>query len=255
MITAGIDLGIENVKAVVLKDGRILARSIVSSGGSDRANSADFVWKEALQTTGLKPEDVNKVVATGQGKGDVRFANDRVVEALADIKAAFWLFPATGSVVDIGADHALAANFDDKGTALDSVLNLKCAAGLGIFLKSMARTLGLTLDQMSLLSSESSKISINDRCAVYAELDALWLIQEKTPKQEIVQAINEAISTKINSMLNEKLTLHNKAVLIGGVAKNNGVVKALQKRSGINFMIPEYPEFAGALGAALLAAS
>lgn len=254
MITAGVDVGIETIKAVVLKDGEVVAKEVAKSGGANRASSAEQVWKEALKSAGLSASDVSKVVATGQGKWDVRFANDYVVETVADAKAANWLFPSAKSVIDIGADQARAMTYDASGNILGMVLNQKCTAGIGTFYGSIARTLGMTLDEISGLSDNSGNVSVNDSCAVFAELDAIWLAQNGTSKKNIVQAINEAMATRLNSMLNEKIRLEKEVVLIGGLARNAGVVSALKKRSGMDFMIPEQPEFAGALGAALIAA-
>jgi activator of 2-hydroxyglutaryl-CoA dehydratase len=44
-------------------------------------------------------------------------------------------------------------------------------------------------------------------------------------------------------------------VVVGGVAKDVGFIASLKRKLGINLLIPEYPEYAGALGAALTAAN
>jgi len=255
MITAGIDVGIENVKAVIVKDRKVLASQQSSSGGVNRASSAEKVWQEALKEAGISASDVSKVIATGQGKYDVHFANGNIVEPVADVMAALWYFPSARSVLDVGADQARAMNYDTRGAITGVVLNQKCAAGIGISFKTLARTLGMTLDEISRVSGSSgNKASVNQRCCNFAEMDTHWLIHNGTPKEDIVQARNEAAAVKINSLLNEKITLHKDIVLIGKVAKNAGLVKALKKRSGANFLIPQQPEFGGALGAALVAA-
>ncbi|MBI4296540.1 MAG: CoA activase [Chloroflexi bacterium] len=254
MITAGIDLGIETIKAVVLKDEQILAKQLTPSGGFGRARAADRLWEEVLRQAKLTSADVTRVIATGQGKWDVCFANDFIVETVADTRAARWLFPQARSVIDIGADQARAARFDASDRILEHVLNQKCAAGLGLFVESIARTLGVTLDEMSQLTLESKhEVTVNSQCGVYAELDVVDLIHSNVPKADIIQAINEAIATKVSSMVNE-ITMDQNIALIGGVARNTGMVNCLKKRIGLNFMIPEHPEFAGALGAALIAA-
>jgi len=255
MITAGIDVGIENVKAVILKDGKVLAAKQAASGGARRASSAEAVWQEALKEARISASDVSKVIATGQGKYDVSFANGNVVEPVADARAALWYFPAARSVLDVGADQARAMNYDDKGAVVNVVLNQKCAAGIGLAFKTLARTLGMTLEEMSALQGRAkSEASVNERCCSFAEMDTHWLIHNGTPKEEIVQARNEAAAVKINSLLNEKITLQKEIVLMGNVARNAGLVNALKKRSGANFLIPKQPEFGGALGAALIAA-
>ncbi len=255
MITAGIDVGIENVKLVVLKDGQVLAAKQASSGGVNRAAAAEKLWQETLKEAGISASDVSQVIATGQGKYDVKFASGNIVEPVADARAALWYFPAARSVLDVGADQMRAINYDDKGTIAGVVLNQKCAAGIGVSFKTLARTLGMTLDEMSQVSgSAPSQVSVNERCCNFAEMDTHELIHKGTPKEDIVRARNEAAAVKINSLLNEKITLQKDIVLMGNVAKNTGLVNAIKKRSGANFLIPEKPEFGGALGAALVAA-
>lgn len=255
MITAGIDIGIENIKVVILRDGKALVSKQAPSGGVHRTEAAGQVWKEALQEAGISASDVSQVIATGQGKYDVKFANNSIVEPLADARAAAWLYPSARSVVDIGCDQARAMNFDTRGNITGIVLNQKCAAGIGMSLVSLARMLGMTIEEMSSVSGNpQSEVLVNERCSCFAEMDTHSLLLNDTPRQDVIQARFEAAATRINSMLNEKITLEKDVVLIGGVARNAGVVKALKNHSGIDFLIPEQPEFACALGAALIAA-
>lgn len=254
MITAGIDVGLEYVKAVILKDGEVIARGEALSGGANRAKSAEKVWKDALARAKLSAADIDKVVATGQGKHDVGFARDCIVEPVADARAARFLYSEAKSVVDVGADQVRMVTLGDGDAITEVVMNQKCAAGLGIFLKSMARTLGMTLDEMGRIST-ATDATVNDGCAVFAQMDALGLLNRNVPPEDVALAVIEAVAVRLNSILNDKIRPPEDAtVLVGGVSKNKAVVNALRKRSGISFMIPEYAEYAGALGAALVAA-
>jgi benzoyl-CoA reductase subunit D len=256
MITAGIDVGIESLKAVILKDRKVLARGTGLSGGADRAKVAEQVWNDTLASAKLKPGDVSKVIATGQGKNDVAFASDRVTEPVADARAARFLYPEATSVVDIGADQVRVVALGAGGNILEVVMNQKCAAGLGIFLKSMARTLGMTLDEMSRLGGNSHHGAVvNDGCAVFAEMDALGLLNRNVPREDIARAVIEAVAVRINSILNDKVKpAKDTTVLVGGLSRNKAVVDALKRRSENNFLVPARAEYAGALGAALIAA-
>jgi predicted CoA-substrate-specific enzyme activase len=256
MVTAGIDVGLEYVKAVILQDGKVIARGEGLSGGAHRAESAKKVWQDALAKVKLSPDDVGKVVATGQGKNDVDFAHDYVVEPVADARAARFLYPESKSVVDIGADQVRVVTLGNGSAIMEVVMNQKCAAGLGIFLESMARTLGMTLGEMGRLTGGPAEgIAVNDGCAVFAEMEALGLLNRNVPREEVARAVIEAVAVRLNSILNDKVRPPKEgALLVGGVSKNTAVVSALKKRSGIDFMIPEHAEYAGALGAALVAA-
>jgi benzoyl-CoA reductase subunit D len=256
MITGGIDVGIESLKAIILKDGKILARATGLSGGAKRAGAAEQVWKEALAAANLKPADVSKVAATGQGKQDVAFAQDSITEPVADARAARFLYPKATCVVDIGADQVRVVTLGPQDRILEVVMNQKCGAGLGIFLKSMARTLGMTLEEISQLSSNGNNaVFVNEICAPFAEMDAFGLLNRNTPREDVARAVTEAIAVRINSVLNDKIKPSKDAtVLVGGLSRMMPIVKALKRRSGINFLIPEQAEYAGALGAALIAA-
>jgi predicted CoA-substrate-specific enzyme activase len=254
MITAGVDVGIENVKVVILKDGKVIARGTALSGGANRAKSADQAFKEALAMAKLTPSDVDKIVATGQGKQEVSFAFDRITEPVADARAARFLHPGAAGVVDIGADQVRVVTLGKGDAISEVVMNQKCAAGLGILLKSMARTLDMTLDDMSKLSGDGVAV-VNDACSVFAEMDAFSLLNRNVPREDIARAVIEAIAVRINSVLNDKIKPDkNNTVLIGGLSRNKALVNALKKRSGISFIVPEQVEYAGALGAALIAA-
>jgi predicted CoA-substrate-specific enzyme activase len=175
---------------------------------------------------------------------------------VADARAARYLYPAARVVLDAGADQVRVVSLDGKGNILEVVMNQKCAAGLGLFIKAMARTLGLTIEEMSKLPAEAPPPAlVNDGCCVFGELDAIAMIHNNTPKADIVRAVDEAVATRINSILNDKIKPEKSAtVLMGGISRNAGVIGALKRRSGINFLIPENAQFGGALGAALIAA-
>ncbi len=50
-----------------------------------------------------------------------------------------------------------------------------------------------------------------------------------------------------------QIKLREPAMMTGGVAKNVGVVHALEKTLGIKLIVPPNPQMVGALGAALIA--
>ena len=257
MITAGIDVGIENIKVVVLKDGTVIASGMDRSGGTGRRKAVEQTWEDTLKRAGMTAPDVQRVVATGQGKGDVSFADSRITEPVADTLAARFFYPTVRSVVDVGADQVRVVSLDEKGAITEVVLNQKCAAGIGTLLRTVARRLGFTLDEMGRIEGHAETCKeVNDACSVFAMLDAVNLLHDGVSRPDIAQAIHRAMAVRINSVLNDKVKPdRDKTVLMGGVARNLSLIAALKERSGINFLIPDQPENAGALGAALDVAS
>jgi predicted CoA-substrate-specific enzyme activase len=256
MITAGIDVGLENIKIVILKDGKIAAKAEGLSGGAGRGQAAEKLWEDALSKAGIKASDVSKVVATGAGKYDVAFAGDRVVEAVADARAAKYFHSNATSVVDVGADQVRVVTLGAGDKIDETVLNQKCSAGLGIMLRYMGRRLGMTLAELSALAPDAAKgRTVNGGCAVFTELDALELLNRNAPKSEVAGAVTQTVIYRISSILKDKIPpAKETTVLIGGMTKNAAVVNGLKARSGINFLIPEEAQYGCAVGAAVIAA-
>lgn len=252
MVTAGLDLGTQRVKAVILQDGRAVSRIQVFSG-FDPAKSAEQALLEALKQANMSRSDLSHVTATGAGMGMTQIADSTVSMMGADAKAGVCLVPSGRTVVDVGAEEARAVKCDDKGGMLDFVVNERCAAGAGTFIEAMARALEVKLEEMGPLSLKAERASpINASCVIFGESDVVTLIHRQEPKAEIARAIFDAMADRVSSMV-YRLGLNPDVVLVGGVAKDVGFEAALKRKLGVNVVVPENPEFAGALGAALTA--
>lgn len=256
MITAGIDVGMENVKVVLLKDEKILGRGKGRSGGAKRAEAAEAALADALKEAGLKREDVEKTFATGKGKFDLPFADDCITEGITAARAAKFLEPKATTVVDAGADETVVATLGLKKPVNELAINEKCAAGVGTLLRIMARRFGLTMEEMSALPPKAADgAAVNDGCAVFAELDALSLLNNGTPVTEVAAAVTDAAAVRVCMTINDiTLPALDCVVLLGGLVKNAAFIEALKKYAKIDFVIPAEAEYAGALGAALIAA-
>ncbi len=255
MITAGIDVGIKTIKAVIVKDNEIVASGVAPSDGFERGKAAEILWENVLKQARLSASDIEMVIATGTGKIDVGFATNNVVEPVADVRAALWLFPSGRTVIDVGAEQVRVVKYDETGKIPNYTLNQMCGAGLGSFAESMARALEITPDEMSTLAEKSKNHTpINAECGNYASLDVVTMIHNNTPKEDIARAVADAIAMKIKATAN-LTNIGGPVVLVGGVANNKGIVDALKRQMDVDFLIPQKPELAGALGAALIGAS
>jgi benzoyl-CoA reductase subunit D len=251
-ITAGIDMGIQTVKVVVLKDGVVAAR-IKAFSGFEPTKSAEQAFDEAIRAAKVKKEEAIQVLATGSGMDMAPYAKGNVSIMGADAKAAVFLFPSARTVIDVGAEEARAVKCDERGVMLDFVLNERCAAGAGTFIEAMARALEVKLEDMGPLSLKAERASpINASCVIFGESDVVSLIHRQESKPEIARAVFDAMADRISSMVH-RLGINPDVVLVGGVAKDVGFIESLKRKLGINILVPEYPEYVGALGAALAA--
>lgn len=252
MITAGLDLGTQSVKAVIVKDGAVVARSKAFSG-FDPAKSAEKALEAALKEANLSMSDVGHVTATGSGMDMVANSNSTVSMMGADAKAGVHLFPNARTIIDVGAEEARAVKCDDNGIMMDFVVNERCAAGAGAFIEAMARALEVKLEDMGPLSLKAERASsINASCVIFGESDVVSLIHKQESKPEIARAIFEAMADRVSSMVH-RIGVNPEVLLVGGVAKDIGFVTSLKRKLGVDILIPEHPEYVGALGAALVA--
>ncbi|MEM1660353.1 MAG: acyl-CoA dehydratase activase [Candidatus Bathyarchaeia archaeon] len=252
MIVAGLDMGVQNVKVVLLRGGEVISRSLVPSGFNLR-EAAEQALKEAAENAKISIKEIDHVTATGMGVDLAPRADSTISMISADALAAVHLHPATRTVIDIGAEESRVISCDEKGVVLDFTINERCAAGAGAFLEAMARALEVDLKDMGYLSLEAQgTVSISATCVIFGESDVVSLIHKQTPKQEIARAIYDALAERIMSMIH-RIGLKPDVMLVGGVAKDIGFATTLRRKIGLDVIIPEYPEFAGAFGAALYA--
>lgn len=255
LISAGIDMGSRAIKVVILKDGEVVARAS-STGGFEQREAARWLFEKALSEAGVGREAVCHITATGMGRETVDFADSRVTDVTAAAKGAAHYFPGAATIVEVGAEESRAVKSDGKGRPLDSAVNDKCAAGSGSFTESMARALGMDLAEFGEKSVEATEsVSMNAQCTVFAESEVVSLIHRNVDKREIARAVHDAIAVRVASLV-RRIKLEGEVVLFGGMAYNPGFRKSLMEKLEVErLLIPEKPEFADAVGAALVAAS
>ncbi|MBM3130430.1 MAG: CoA activase [Chloroflexi bacterium] len=251
MITAGIDSGIKTTKVVILNDDKIIAQRLVLTGWEPQ-QAGESALTAALADARLSRADLARLVATGAGRQAFPLAQSNVTEITADARALAFLHPTVRTVIDVGAEEARALKCAN-GRVLDFAVNEKCAAGAGIFLETMARTLEVTLDEMSALALQATgTATLNSQCAVFAESEVVSLIHAQTPIAEIVRAAHDAIAGRVASLA-RRVGGEPEIALVGGIARNVGFIDALARELGMEIIVPRDPEFIGALGAALMA--
>ena len=252
-VFAGIDIGSATTKTVILDDtSTVLASNIVPTGGNSRG-ACDRCLETSLAEAGICREDLVYVIATGYGREIVDFADATITEISCHAKGVHIVLPETRTILDIGGQDSKAIRNDEESRVVDFAMNDKCAAGTGRFLEVMARTLEIDLPEMGPLSLQSTnQVTVSSMCTVFAESEVVSLIAGGHDIPDILSGIHRAISDRTVSLL-ERVRWESKVAFTGGVAKNVGVVHALEKRLGVKLNIPEEPQITGALGAAAFA--
>ncbi|HPR54538.1 MAG TPA: acyl-CoA dehydratase activase [Deltaproteobacteria bacterium] len=253
MITAGCDVGSLSAKAVILKDGEILASHVIFAR-PEPEDSAREVMGGALKTAGLTMDDVSCCLGTGYGRNAIPFARATVSEIACHGVGAQWLLPDVRMVIDIGGQDAKAIRLDAKGNVIRYAYNDKCASGTGRFLEIMAGAMGISLDEMGRVSfSSGNPVTISNQCVVFAETEIISLINAGRDIPDIVAGLHRAMAHRVASLA-RGIELDEEITMTGGVAKNPGMFAALEEALGTKLSrLSVDPQIIGALGAAVMA--
>jgi len=250
---AGVDVGTRMTKAVLIDDeGRIVGKACLATG-HDLSGAARRALDRALAASSDRPEPPGYVAATGFGRYQVPFRQAQITEITCHGRGAVALAPATRSVLDVGAMNARAMRVDPSGRVRGFRMNDKCASGAGRFLERVARGLELELGDIGPLSLRaSSPQPISSICAVLAESEVINLVTVGHAVEDILAGTHQSIAGRIAALLRQ-VGVEPEVTLTGGVTKNVGMVRALEERLGLPVFVHPDAEYAGALGAALLA--
>lgn len=253
MIVAGIDIGSSSAKAVILENSRILASSIIPTG-IDSAETARKVMDQALNSSGLLLQDIKYIVSTGYGRIQVPFAQKTVTEISCHARGINSVLPRVRTILDMGGQDCKAIRCDEHGKVLKFLMNEKCAAGTGRYLERVAGVLSLPLPDIGQLSLQiiNGPVTISSYCAVFAQDDVVLLVRQGKHINDILAGICEALAERTQNLI-MRLGLVEDFSICGGIAKNIGIVKRLEKNLGVKVSLAPEPQLIGALGAAHIA--
>lgn len=250
---AGVDSGSTSTDAVILNRDKQIVSSVILPTGAGAASGAEKALTAVLQNVGLDRKDIDLVVTTGYGRETIGLSDVSATEITCHAKGAHFLFPEARTVIDIGGQDSKVIRIDENGNVVNFVMNDKCAAGTGRFLDMMAKTLELSLEEMSQLGLEwKNEVTISSMCTVFAESEVVSLVADNTAPEDIIHGLNASVAGKTTSLV-KRLGGEPAYIMTGGVAQNQGVVKELSDKLGAQVYIPKEAQLCGAIGAALLA--
>lgn len=244
MLVTGIDVGSRAIKIVQMD-----------------SKTSNVVAMKKTETTFNPREQILKVmdglnsdaiISTGYGRKLVQdvCGCDTITEILAHATGARSLFLKANSVLDIGGQDTKAISLEQNGQVGKFEMNDRCAAGTGKFLEFMATSFQIPIDKFGDFALKGQPgLVINSMCTVFAESEATSLMAKGIPSADIALALHLSVVKRSLSML-RRVSDAGPFVFSGGVAKNRCVVKMLEDELKSPVFVAEYPEMAGALGAA-----
>ncbi len=257
--TAGIDVGTALTKAVIVGGGngeapRVLGRSMVKTG-VHLEKAAAAALAEARDLARLRAGETPYVVATGFGRYSPGFRDTQVTEITSAARGAWFLFPDSPTVLDIGSQSTRAVGLAGNGRVSAFKTNDKCAAGSGSFIVRAAKYLQVDMSKVGDLALEAENPQpISSICAVLAESEIINHVSAGVSVEDILSGIYDSLASRAGLLL-KRVNLGGELTFIGGVARQRGMVKALEQRLQVKVNVPENCEYVCALGAALLGLS
>jgi len=254
MFTSGIDVGSRSTKVVILdSSGRVVGRGLRLTGG-EPARSAEEAYGEALLAARLDKGRIEAMASTGYGRRLVPGGDLQFTTVTCHSIGAHHAFPRTRNVLDVGALRSAAVRLDENGRVHRFRLNDRCGAGVGRFLERVAESLEIPIEEIGQVALFStSPQPIPSVCSVLAETEILNHITHEDKPADILRGVFEALSERVASMLKQVWIPEGETTLTGGVAKNAGMVRALEDALKTRINIHHDSEFMGAIGAALIA--
>ena len=245
---AGIDIGSRTIELVVVDE----------AGQKEASFQADTGFDPITETKRLiDGVRFDRIIATGYGRNlfEIAFDAPTVTEIKAHARGARAIFSEALTVLDIGGQDSKAISLSDNGRVKKFEMNDRCAAGTGKFLEIMAKTLGYDIEEFGreALMAEND-LNISSMCTVFAESEVTSLIAKGNNRREIARGLHASVIRRAAGMIN-RVSSKGDIVFTGGVAKNPCMVSFLAEKLNRRVLIPENPQFIGAFGAALLAAS
>lgn len=251
MVSIGIDIGSSSAKAAVLNEKGVLVFTGIRPTGWNSAAVAEELRGD-LVSKGCDPV-LSCCVATGYGRLHVPFAKKTVTEITCHAKGGAFLFGAeTFTIIDIGGQDTKIIVVT-AGKMSNFVMNDKCSAGTGRFLEVMANSLCLGPNELIELARSGSGITISSLCTVFAESEVISLIGQGTSKEDIAHGIVESIADKVGSQC-LRMGGSGPFYLTGGLCESQYILEPLSKKLAAEVKSSPLGRYAGAIGAAVVAA-
>ena len=244
----GIDIGSTASKVVVLCDGTIADAFVLPTGwnGRETARRIYGILEEKGYTESMR------CAATGYGRVSVDYADKVITEITCHGKGGWALFCQTGTIVDIGGQDTKVIHIQN-GQVIDFLMNDKCAAGTGKFIEVMANRLGTDLEDFYAIAEAGTPVSISSMCTVFAESEVIGHIGEGKPRADIAAGVIDSVASRVANLVT-RFGLKGSLYLTGGLCDSPYFVRVLSRKTSQSITTHPMARYAGALGAALVAA-
>jgi predicted CoA-substrate-specific enzyme activase len=163
------------------------------------------------------------------------------------------MFPNTRTVLDMGGQDTKAIRVSATGEIVDFCMNDKCAAGTGRFLGAASTALDIPISELGEVALRAERaVKISTTCTVFAESEVLSWLGKGKKIEDILLGVHQSIAGRSLGLL-RRVGIDPEVTFTGGVARNTGMIEALNKGLNLKLNVSPDSHFMGALGGALFA--
>lgn len=254
-VYVGTDVGSVTTKFAVLdKDDQLIESLYLRTQGKPIAS----VQQGLRQVARRLPSNVEirGVGTTGSARhlaGIIVNADVIKNEITSHAVGALRYVPEVQTVIEIGGQDSKIILIRN-GMVTDFGMNTVCAAGTGSFLDHQASRLNMRIEDFGNRALESKKpVRIAGRCTVFAESDMIHKQQMGHRIEDIIYGLCQALVRNYLNNVGLGKEILTPIVFQGGVAFNQGIVRAFEETLETKVIVPPHHEVLGAVGAAILA--
>ena len=258
LLYLGLDVGSVTTKGVLITQNGQITASAAEATRSEPVRAAARVL-QGLQSA-LAEQEINIAgfYSTGSGRHLVKevFKADQAIDEItAHSRSAAFYHPEADTIFEIGGQDSKFIRLE-QGAVKNFVMNRLCAAGTGSFLEEQAGRLSLDIrDDFSRYAFQSrSPAALGNRCTVFMDSDLVHHIQRGESTEDLCAGLAFSIVENYLENVSASIDLGDRIVFQGGVANNKAVHAAFESHLGRTVYLHPVPTYAGAVGAALIAA-
>ncbi len=259
ILTMGIDVGGSYIKGVILKysdNSELVDKKVEKIRKRNPKDVASELINFLLDKNNLTlDKNIAYLSSTGEGEM-VQHKTGHFYSMTTHARGGKFLLENAKTIVDMGALYARAIKINERGKVIDYQMTGQCASGSGQFIENISRYLGLAIEEVGEISLQADKPEIpSGICAVLAETDVINSVSRGIDTANIIKGIHLSIANRIVRLIT-KLRAESPIILVGGMAKNAGMVEAVKElatEQNHDYQIVTHPDaiYSGAIGAAI----
>ncbi len=257
-LTLGVDSGSTTTKVVLMENNKVIGTGWLPT--TDVIACTNDGIAQAMEGTGYKMDDIDGMGVTGYGRLTIgkKMGAELIQEELSvNSKGAVYLAghqKGEATVLDIGGMDNKVITVND-GIPDNFTMGGICAGASGRFLEITSRRLGVDISELGPLAikGDYQKALLNSYCIVFGIQDLVTSLAAGGSKEDVAAAACHSVAEQVYEQQLQEIDVREPLIQVGGTSLIEGLVEAVSEvLGGINVIVPEYSQYIGAVGGALL---